>query len=86
MLTSTVALLLACAGFVAYEVIAFRQTMTRNLTTLAQIIGDNSSGALDFNDPKAAQDILSALRAEPNITRRLYLCQGRPAICHVSSC
>ena len=68
MLTSTVALVLACAGFVAYEVVAFRQTMTQNLTTLAQIIGDNSSGALDFNDPKAAQDILSALRAEPNIT------------------
>ncbi|MGD0651208.1 MAG: CHASE sensor domain-containing protein [Verrucomicrobiia bacterium] len=68
MLTSTVALVLACAGFVAYEVIAFRQTMTQNLTTLAQIIGDNSSGALDFNDPKAAQEILSALRAEPNIT------------------
>jgi PAS domain S-box-containing protein len=68
MLTSTIALLLACMGFVAYEVIVFRQTMTQHLATLARIIGDNTSGALDFNDPKAAQDILSALRAEPNIT------------------
>jgi len=54
MLTSIVSLLLACVGFVAYEIIAFRQGMVRNLTTLAQIVGDNSSGALDFNDPKAA--------------------------------
>jgi len=67
MLTSIVSLLLACVGFVAYEIIAFRQGMVRNLTTLAQIVGDNSSGALDFNDPKAAQDVLSALHAEPNI-------------------
>jgi PAS domain S-box-containing protein len=78
MLTSTVALVLACAGFVAYELIAFRQTMTRDLTTLAQIIGDNTSGALDFNDPKAAQDMLSALRAEPNITAAcIYTKEGQ---------
>jgi PAS domain S-box-containing protein len=67
MLTSVLSLLLACVGFVAYEIIAFRQSMVRNLTTLAQIVGDNSSGALDFNDPKSAQDVLLALHAEPNI-------------------
>jgi PAS domain S-box-containing protein len=67
MLTSLVSLLLACVGFVAYEIFAFRQGMVRNLTTLAQIVGDNSSGALDFNDPKSAQDVLLALHAEPNI-------------------
>jgi len=78
MLTSTVALLLACAGFVAYEVAAYRGELTKNLTTLAQIIGDNSSGALDFNDPKTAEDILSAIRAEPNIVAAcIYAKDGR---------
>jgi PAS domain S-box-containing protein len=67
MLTSTVALLLACAGFVTHEIVAFRGGLIENLTTLAQVIGNNSSGALDFNDSKAAQEMLEALRAEPNI-------------------
>lgn len=68
MLTSIVALLLACAGFITYEIMSYRTELVWNLTSLAQMIGDTSSGALDFNDPKAAEDILSALRARPNIT------------------
>src|SRR6266567_886839 len=67
MLTCCVALLLACATFVTYELLTFRKEMTRNLTTLAEIIGNNSTAALDFNDEKAAEETLAALRAEPNI-------------------
>ena len=76
MLTSTVALLLACTGFVTYEMAAFRREMTGNLSTLAQVIGNNSSGALDFNDQKAAQEMLSALRAEPNIVAACIYAKG----------
>ncbi|HXC99215.1 MAG TPA: PAS domain-containing protein, partial [Verrucomicrobiae bacterium] len=68
MLITSVALLLACAAFGAYEVLNFRKTMLRNLTTLAEIVGDNSAVALDFNDPKAAEETLASLRVEPNIT------------------
>ncbi|MDB6112686.1 MAG: sensor signal transduction histidine kinase [Pedosphaera sp.] len=67
MLTTSVALLLACAVFATYEVITFRKTMVRNLSTLAEIVGNNTAAALDFNDPKAAAETLAALKAEPNI-------------------
>jgi len=67
MLTSGVALLLACTAFASYEVMTFRTAMVQNLSTLAEIIGNNTSAALDFSDPKAAKETLSALRVEPNI-------------------
>ncbi len=67
MLTASVALLLACAAFASYEVITFRKAMARSLSTLAEIVGDNTSAALDFNDAGSAKETLSALRAEPEI-------------------
>lgn len=67
MLICGVALLCACGSFVGYEVIAFRREMVRNLTTLAEILGNNTTAALDFNYEKAAEEKLAALRAEPNI-------------------
>ena len=48
MLTSGLALLLACVAFSSYELITFRAAMIDNLSTLAEIIGNNSSAALDF--------------------------------------
>jgi len=67
MLTTSVALLLVCAAFTAYEIITFRKSMVRNLSTLAEIVGNNSTAALDFSDPKDAEGTLAALQAEPNI-------------------
>src|SRR5438034_4015651 len=67
MLTSSVVLLLACAAFCIYEVIAFRKRMVQQLSTLAEIVGNNSSAALDFNDANSAVEILSGLQAEPGI-------------------
>jgi signal transduction histidine kinase/CheY-like chemotaxis protein len=66
-LTSSVALLLACVAFIAYEAVTFRESIARQLTVQAQIIGDNSASALLFNDREAAHKILAALRAEPHI-------------------
>ena len=42
-------------------------TLDNRLTTLADVIGQNSAAALDFNDKKAADEILSALHMEPSI-------------------
>src|SRR5580700_7754751 len=67
MTITTVSLLMACAGFTAYEILSFRAGMVGNLSTLAEIVGNNATGALDFNDPKAAQETLSALAAESDI-------------------
>lgn len=67
MLTSSAALLLACSAFVAHELITFHQSMTRDLSTLAEIIGSNSKVALTFNDQKAAQETLASLADKPRI-------------------
>ena len=67
MLVSGTALLLACAAFIAYDLVTFRATIVRNLSTQAQIIGSNSVSALLFNDSKSAENTLSALQAAPNI-------------------
>ncbi len=78
MLITSVALLLACAAFGAYEVLNFRKTMLRNLTTMAEIIGNNSAVALDFDDPRAAGETLASLQVEPNILgARIYDKTGR---------
>jgi signal transduction histidine kinase/DNA-binding response OmpR family regulator len=67
MLVSGAALLLACASFITYDMLTFRATMVRNLSTQAQIIGSNSVSALLFNDSQSAENTLSALKAAHNI-------------------
>jgi signal transduction histidine kinase/DNA-binding response OmpR family regulator len=79
MLVSAAALVLACAAFIGYDLITFRLTIVRNLSTQAQIIGSNSASALLFNDPQAAETTLSALRAAPNILSAvIYMPDGQP--------
>ena len=79
MLVSGVALLLACGAFVAYDLISFRESMVRNLSIQAQIVGSNSVSALLFNDSQSAQKTLSALSASPNIVAAgIYTKEGRP--------
>src|SRR6202167_5194970 len=79
MLVSGTALLLACAAFIGYDMVTFRQTMVRNLSTQAQIIGSNSASALLFNDPQAAETTLSALKAAPDILSAvIYMPDGQP--------
>ena len=67
LLTSTIVLLLACAAFTTYEVIFFRQNMVEDLTSMARILGDNTAGAIDFNDPDAATEALAGLKSQPEI-------------------
>jgi two-component system sensor histidine kinase/response regulator len=65
--TSIIVLLVACTAFVLHDLITFRRTMVEDLSTLAEVIGNNSTAALTFNDAKSAEENLSALRAVPNI-------------------
>jgi diguanylate cyclase (GGDEF)-like protein len=64
LLSSGAALLLACGGFVAYELTAYREATLNQLTSVASVIASNSSSALSFDDPEAAEHSLSALRSE----------------------
>jgi two-component system sensor histidine kinase/response regulator len=65
--TTSAALLLSSAAFLAYDLVTFRSAMERDLSTLADLIGSNSTAALTFNDPKAGKEILQGLRAQPHI-------------------
>src|SRR6202011_990624 len=67
LLTSGVALLLACVAFLAYEMVVFRTGMVDELSSTAAMIADNSSAALTFNDPVSAAQTLKSLRAHPHI-------------------
>ena len=78
MVTSSVTLLLAGAAYVTYDLITFRHAMTRNLLTLAEIIGTNSTAALAFDDPAAGRATLASLKAEQHIVAAcLYGKDGR---------
>ena len=67
LLASGAALLLACAGFVVSELVAYREATLRKLSAVAGVIAANSSAALSFEDPKSAEATLSALRAEKQV-------------------
>jgi diguanylate cyclase (GGDEF)-like protein/PAS domain S-box-containing protein len=67
MLTSGLALLLACAAFLAYDRTAQRETMQQELHVLVQVIADRSTASLAFEDPLTAEETLGALRARRSV-------------------
>lgn len=78
MLTSSIALLLSSASFLIYDLISFRNLLTHDLTTQAQIIGYNSAAAMAFKDEPAATATLSALTAKGDIvSAALYSPNGQ---------
>ena len=67
MVTSTIALLLAGAAYVTYDVLTLRDAMVRNVTMLSEIIGANSTADLVFGDQKSAEENLAKLGFNPHI-------------------
>ena len=65
--TSLVALSLAAAAFVAYDVMSFRERIASDLATLSAAIGHASAAAISFDDQKGAEDLLAGLKANPHI-------------------
>ena len=56
--------LLVAAAFVVLEYFSFRQGMQADFSTLAQIVGDQSTAALTYNDPATARENLSTLASK----------------------
>ena len=78
MLASVIVLLVTAAAFVIYEAIAFRAQLVRNVSTLAAVIADNSAAPLAFANQPIAEEILDALKADPNIiAAALYDHEGK---------
>jgi signal transduction histidine kinase/CheY-like chemotaxis protein len=69
MLTSGVVLMLATAGFLAYDYVTFREKMVSDLVGLGEMIQVNASTALVFNDRDTGDKLVQALKARPRIVR-----------------
>lgn len=74
---STVAQLLLSGAFVIYELSAFRESMTHDLESVADLVGSQSTAALNFDDEVNAQEILKALRARPHIAGAVLFKRGK---------
>jgi signal transduction histidine kinase len=67
MATTSLALILAGICMLLADSILFRQSLKQDLSALARIIADNTTGALAFDDSAAATETLAALRARPHV-------------------
>jgi len=73
MITSCAALFLACLAFVVNDIFSYRDVMLQDLSTRAQIIGNNSTAALGFDEPKPVEEIMAALSADPHLVAACVL-------------
>jgi len=67
MLASILVVMLSFLLFVSLEVISYWKLEEEKLTSMADIIGQNSVAAITFGDAKAAEETLSGLRNNPHI-------------------
>jgi diguanylate cyclase (GGDEF)-like protein len=75
---SSVSLLLASIAFITSDRINTQQTVSNNLSTMAEIIAANSSAALLFGDTLAAQETLGFLQAQKHIqAAAIYGMEGK---------
>ena len=59
---------LSCLAFASYDLLVFRNSLVRDLETLAEIVGSNSTAALSFDDQNAAVEL--PLRASGQAAHR----------------
>jgi diguanylate cyclase len=67
LITSGIASITLMASFLAYDLASAHAQMQSNLDTLAEVVGQNSTAALMFDDKPAAREMLEALRTEPSV-------------------
>jgi two-component system sensor histidine kinase/response regulator len=78
MFTMTVALLAACAAFMTYDYVAFRDQQIEDSQTLADMLGTGSTAALSFDDADAERKTLLSLATRRDITQAsVYAADGR---------
>jgi signal transduction histidine kinase/DNA-binding response OmpR family regulator len=78
MFTMTVALLIACATFMTYDYVTFRDQQIKDSQALADLLATGSTAAMTFDDSGAVRETLNALTNQPRVTRaHVYLPDGR---------
>src|SRR5688500_4393811 len=79
LMTSVTAVVLACLGFVLSDLFSMRRRIAGDLSTLAHVVGANSTVVLTFGDVEGAGEVLNALRAKPSIVAAaIYTETGQP--------
>ncbi len=83
---TAVALMLAMAGLIAVDVWRFRTAAANEHTSLAEVIAENSTAAVEFIDNRAAEASLATVSSRPSIRRAcLYLPDGQLFAAHARS-
>ncbi len=78
MVTCGAALLLSGVAIIVSDTILFRGYLRRDLEALAQIVADNTTAALAFENARDAQEILASLRARRNLVQAcIYTADSR---------
>src|SRR6266850_1365128 len=78
LIISGVSVVGACAVFVTYQWITSRDDEARRLEIMANIVGDQSTAALEFEQEPQAEAILASLKAEHQIVAAaVYARDGR---------
>jgi signal transduction histidine kinase/HAMP domain-containing protein len=67
MITTASALVITAISMTAYELKSYREATVRELVTVANVVGANSTAALEFNVPSTAEEILSGAGTMPEI-------------------
>ena len=74
---SGITLVVACVVLIAFDYSASRLRLVREVTTLADVVGSNSTGALAFGDARAAADTLKSLSVDGHVySARLFTRDG----------
>ncbi len=84
LLVSLLAVSVAGAVMVIYQLRTFRQRFIEEQSTLAAVTSVNVTASLAFNDSKDAAEILSSLRASPSIIRAWVLSETETAFASYS--
>lgn len=73
-----VALLLSCGAFAVNDYLMIRDSKIRQLQTMAEVLGSNSTAALEFDRPDEVAELLRSLQKQPTIQNAcLYDRQGK---------
>jgi PAS domain S-box-containing protein len=84
MVTSGIGVLLGCIGFLTYDMHVARQQKMEELRSTGDLIGMNSTAALEFGDEIAGAKLLQSLSTRPDIRAGiLYLPEGRAVASYV---
>ena len=79
MLTSGIALVVACLALATCEQVTSRKRILQNISVLAEMAGANSAVGLKLNEPGWVEQALQSLSAQSSIVRAcVYDRQGRP--------